>query len=125
MRRFFLELMGGIIAAPVVFCTPASQTPVDASKPAFVDAAAVDIKPLPIDAASSSDASPVDAAANEQTACDVMKAVGCQEGKIKTCARLIKLVNADFPQLGHFDVACISKATSIAEVKACGAQCTP
>lgn len=92
---------------------PVSPTPdaSDASPPApiFVDAA-----PIVLDDA---------ALATPATACAAMARVpGCTV--LPDCAATITKINAQ-PGFKHIDVACLSRATTVAAVTTCGGSCGP
>jgi hypothetical protein len=67
---------------------------------------------------------PTVACPNAQTACDHMKAVGCREGAMADCARVLCSINSD-PHFAHYNLSCIATATTSSAVKVCGGDCTP
>lgn len=97
-------------APPVCRCKPCPAP--DASCP-VADAAppAVDAAPMPPPKPSC------------QTACDNAKRLGCREGSQTDCAKVLCAINSD-PRFVHYDVACLTNASSPAGIVACGATCT-
>lgn len=100
---------------------------VDASVEASIDGslsdaptsdATIDSAPAQVDSAPTPPPKP-----SCQTACDAVRKVGCKEGNISNCAAKLCQINAD-PRFKHYDVACLSSATTPQLVRACGVDCT-
>ena len=119
MRRlspfFVFTLLSFCGCPPAPSPTPVTPTPdaSDASPPTYVDAAPIP----PLD-----DATPV-VNPTPATACAAMARVpGCIV--LSDCAATITKINAQ-PGFKHYDVACLSRATTAAGVVACGGSCGP
>jgi len=136
-----------IALAAATFVGASCPNPAPLPPPDVVVDAAVDEAPAPVvdasldmpDATTLSDASTSDAAPpvadstppaptpppkpSCQTACDAVRKVGCKEGNISNCAAKLCQINAD-PRFKHYDVACLSSATTPKLVRACGVDCT-
>jgi hypothetical protein len=93
---------------------PAPVAPADAS-----DATA------PTDGAFDDDApATIDASISCATACERLRSLGCKEGKLVDCADVVCRMNAD-THFRHYNLMCITRATTIGSVRACGGECTP
>lgn len=86
--------------------------------PLIVDAAPIDAIPPFIDATPPAPPKP-----SCDTACASMRKNGCKEGSISNCATKLCTINAD-PRFKHYDVACLTAATTPAAIANCGAGCT-
>jgi hypothetical protein len=99
-----------------------TPTPVvDASAEAAVDSGLSDV--FTIDATVDSAPPAPSPKPSCQTACDAVRKVGCKEGSISNCAAKLCQINAD-PRFKHYDVACLTSATTPQLVRACGVDCT-
>jgi hypothetical protein len=83
------------------------------------DADAVAPPPTPV---ASPDATPPAGVGDCASACAAMASAGCVV--LADCAQKVCQVNAD-PRFKHYDVVCLTQAKTAADVRKCGADCSP
>ncbi len=115
-----VAFMCALIACPGPTVTPPLDACADASP---LVKKACPTCPCQVDAASPTPAPKVDAAPAPPTTgyaavCQHLALLGCQEGQNPNCANLIGKVQD--AALGDLKPACLSAATSVAAIRACG-----
>lgn len=106
----FAVSLGFAIAA----CPPNPVTP-----PPDADAVAP-LPPVPVEAAPPAP-TPSPPASSCDSACAAMQLAGCVV--LPDCAKTMCQANSD-PKFKHYDVACLSRARTVADVRACGTDCS-